>query len=178
MNKYHGAYISNAETDGQDRGAIVLYSDGANNEFGSEHTIENGIVKVTVPGSNKAGKDDYSIVSLYTYVNGYGEVKNITTGFSNNQTMLAGNNNGGAVVTPNIPETPDEPIQPDEPNLPVNGVYEMLDGANQTFDADEPADLVFRSKADFNKFSFSFYEITSPSLPSLLIACGCHGIVC
>ena len=150
--EYHGYYISNAEVDGKDRGAIVMYSDGANNEFGSEHSIENGIVKVIVPGSNKDGKDDYSIVSLYTYVNGYGEVKNVTTGFSNNQTMLAGNN-GGVVVTPNVPETPDEPIQPDDPNLPVNGVYEMLNGANQTFDAETPADLSFRSKADFNKFA-------------------------
>ena len=151
--EYHGAYITNAETDGKDRGAIVMYSDGANNTYGSTHKIENGVVTITVPGNNKDGKDDYSIVSLYTYVNGYGEVKNITTGFSNNQTMLTGNNNGGAAVTPNIPETPDEPIQPDDPNLPVNGVYEMLDGANQTFDADAPTDLTFRSKADFNKFS-------------------------
>ena len=150
--EYHGYYISNAETDGKDRGAIVLYSDGANNEFGSEHAIANGVVSVTVPNSNKYGKDDYSIVSVYTYVNGYGEVKNITTGFSNNQTMLTGNN-GGMVVTPNVPETPDEPIQPDEPNLPVNGVYEMLDGKDQTFDAATSTDLSFRSKADFNKFS-------------------------
>ena len=149
--EYHGAYISNAEVDKKDRGAIVMYSDGANNEFGSEHSIASGIVTVNVPGNNKNGKDDYSIVSLYTYVNGYGEVKNITTGFSNNQTMLAGNNS--VVVTPNIPDTPDEPIQPDDPNLPVNGVYEMLDGANQTFNAQTPTSLTFRSKADFNKFS-------------------------
>ena len=88
--EYHGWYITNAETDGKDRGAIVMYSDGANNEFGSEHTIANGIVTISIPGSNKAGKDDYSIVSLYTYTNGYGEVKNITTGFSNNQTFFTG----------------------------------------------------------------------------------------
>ncbi len=99
--EYHGAYITNAETDGKDRGAIVMYSDGANNEFGSEHKIANGVVTVSVPGNNKAGKDDYSIVSCYTYTNGYGEVKNITTGFSNNQTFFAGN--GGSlenIVTP------------------------------------------------------------------------------
>ena len=149
--EYHGWYITNAETDKQDRGAIVMYSDGANNEFGSEHTITNGIVTVDVPGNNKYGKDDYSIVSLYTYVNGYGEVKNITTGFSNNQTMLAGSNS--VVVTPNVPETPDEPINPEDPNLPINGVYEMLDGANQTFNAQTPTALTFRSKADFDKFS-------------------------
>ena len=101
--EYHGWYITNAEVDKKDRGAIVMYSDGANNEFGSEHNIENGLVNVTVPGSNKAGKDDYSIVSCYTYVNGYGEVKNITTGFSNNQSFLAGGSNHGAnVVTPDV----------------------------------------------------------------------------
>ena len=119
--EYHGWYITNAEVDGKDRGAIVMYSDGANNEFGSEHSIANGVVKVTVPGSNKAGKDDYSIVSLYTYVNGYGEVKNITTGFSNNQTMLGGNN-----VEPDSPITPDDttqsiPLEEREPGLYQTG---------------------------------------------------------
>ena len=88
--EYHGWYISNAETDGKDRGAIVMYSDGANNEFGSDHKIANGVVSISIPGNNKFGKDDYSLVSCYTYVNGYGEVKNITTGFSNNQTFLGG----------------------------------------------------------------------------------------
>ena len=102
--EYHGWYITNAETDKQDRGAIIMYSDGANNEFGSEHTIANGIVKVIVPGSNKDGKDDYSIVSVYTYVNGYGEVKNITTGFSNNQSLLGGNESNNIVVNPDNEE--------------------------------------------------------------------------
>ena len=46
--EYHGYYISNAETDGKDRGAIVMYSDGANNEFGSEHTISNEIGRAHV----------------------------------------------------------------------------------------------------------------------------------
>ena len=104
--EYHGYYITNAETDGKDRGAIVMYSDGANNEFGSEHTIANGIVTVSVPGSNKAGKDDYSIVSIYTYVNGYGEIKNATTGFSNNQTITGTNNSG---ITNNDNNPNDEP---------------------------------------------------------------------
>ena len=85
--EYHGYYISNAVNDGKDRGAIVMYSNGANQEFGSEHSITNGVVTVTVPGNNKFGKDDYSIVSCYTYMNGYGEVLNITTGFSNNQVL-------------------------------------------------------------------------------------------
>ena len=102
--EYHGAYITNAETDGKDRGAIVMYSDGANNEFGSEHKIANGIVSISIPGSNKNGKDDYAVVSCYTYLNGYGEVKNITTGFSNNQTStnVVIPSNSGDIV--NVPE--------------------------------------------------------------------------
>ena len=126
--EYHGYYITNAEADKKDRGAIVIYSDGANNEFGSEHTIANGIVKISIPGNNKAGKDDYSIVSLYTYVNGYGEVKNITSGFSNNQTMLGGSgigDNNNVPVVPGSPDTPDNPETPDNPyeNLEA-GLYE------------------------------------------------------
>ena len=105
--EYHGEYITNAEVDKKDQGAIVIYSDGANNEFGSEHTIANGIVSISVPGDNKAGKDDYSMAVVYTYVNGHGEVKTSTSGFSQNQN----NNNNGAssnngntnLVDPNDP---------------------------------------------------------------------------
>ena len=148
--EYHGYYISNAETDGKDRGAIVIYSDGANNEFGSEHKIVNGVVTVSIPGSNKAGKDDYSIVSLYTYLNGYGEVKNVTTGFSNNQVMSennneSGNNGGGSPDTPVMPDTPDTPQQPEQID------YEIIDGANETFTQNETT-LEFRSNADYDKF--------------------------
>ena len=83
--EYHGYYITNAERDKRDRGAIVIYSNGANQEFGSDHSIAGGIVTVNVPGNNVYGKDDYSIAVVYTYFNGYGEVKTTTTGFSNNQ---------------------------------------------------------------------------------------------
>ena len=132
--EYHGVYLSNAAIDGKDRGALIMYSNGANQEFGSEHSIANGIVTITVPGNNKIGQDDMSIVSCYTYMNGYGEVKNMTTGFSNNQTMLGGsggNIGGGAVVTP------------------ID--YEIIDGANETFTQNETT-LEFRSNADFDKF--------------------------
>ena len=88
--EYHGYYITNADVDGKDRGAIIMYSDGANNEFGSEHSIAEGIVEITVPGNNVYGQDDMSIVSVYTYVNGYGETQNMTTGFSNNQHLQTG----------------------------------------------------------------------------------------
>ena len=83
--EYHGFYITNATVDKKDRGAIIIYSNGANQEFGSTHSIAGGVVTVNVPGNNVYGKDDYSIVSVYTYVNGYGEVKTTTTGFSQNQ---------------------------------------------------------------------------------------------
>ena len=111
--EYHGWYISNAETDGKDRGAIVMYSDGANNEFGSEHTIANGIVSISSPGSNKDGKDDYGMAVIYTYTNGYGEIQRVTSGFGNNQIMnggnLGGENNNAPGNTPVTPETPDNP---------------------------------------------------------------------
>ena len=135
--EYHGVYLSNAANDGKDRGALIMYSNGANQEFGSEHSIANGIVTITVPGNNKIGQDDMSIVSCYTYMNGYGEVKNMTTGFSNNQTMLGGsggNLGGGSVVTPPTPID-----------------YEITDGANETFTQNETT-LEFRSNADFDKF--------------------------
>ena len=121
--EYHGVYITNAENDKKDRGALIMYSNGANQEFGSEHSIANGIVTISVPGNNVYGKDDYSIVSVYTYANGYGEVKNITTGFSNNQTMLGGNN---VVGNNNVPIVPGDPDTPDNPETPTNP-YENLE---------------------------------------------------
>ena len=98
-----------------DRGAIVMYSNGANQKFGSEHDIANGVPTVIVPGNNKDGADDYSLVVCYTYTNGYGEVGHLTTGFSNNQTFMTGNgltdleidNGVGEVVQPDTPEEPE-----------------------------------------------------------------------
>ena len=107
--EYHGYYITNAGSDptndNKDRGAIVMYSDGPNNVWGSKHEIKNGIVTITNPGNSKDGKDDYSIVSLYTYINGYGEVQNITTGFSNNQTINGNNGMPNDVIeNPSVPD--------------------------------------------------------------------------
>ena len=119
--EYHGWYITNAEVDKQDRGAIVMYSDGANSEFGSEHKIANGIVSISIPGDNKYGKDDYAIVSCYTYVNGYGEVKNITTGFSNNTNFL----NNSTNTSTNTPEASEGPNNPE-----INAPYDPSGGNN------------------------------------------------
>ena len=90
-NEYHGYYLSNASVDGKDRGAIVMYSNGANGEFGLMQAISNGVVSITIPGNNIQGQDDMSLVSCYSYANGYGETKTTTTGFSNNQKFLSGN---------------------------------------------------------------------------------------
>jgi prepilin-type N-terminal cleavage/methylation domain-containing protein len=81
-----------------DRGAIIIYSKGANAELGCVEEVVKGEVVVTVltpskevadwdqkTDSNKAGLDDYSVFTIYTYKNGYGEVVSGTTGFSNNQ---------------------------------------------------------------------------------------------
>ena len=57
--EYHGYYITNAEVDNKDRGAIVIYSNGANQEWGSSHTSTNGVVTINVPGNNVYGKDDH-----------------------------------------------------------------------------------------------------------------------
>ena len=79
-----------------DRGAIVMYSKGANGKLGCVEEVVNGEVVVTVltaeaagsanvADNNVAGKDDYSISTIYTFKNGYGEVISATTGFSSNQ---------------------------------------------------------------------------------------------
>ena len=90
-NEYHGVYITNALNDKGDRGAFIIYSNGANGKWGSEHDIADGKVSIIVPGNNINGKDDMSIVVCYTYENGYGETDTSTGGFSNNQGFLSGN---------------------------------------------------------------------------------------
>jgi hypothetical protein len=140
-NEYHGVYISQAERDhGADRGAIIMYSNGANGKWGSAHDITNGVVTVTVPGNNVNGKDDYSIVSCYTFTNGYGEVLNMSTGFSNNQSFKSSGNGGLAAVVPGGSQSGNA------------DTYQMLDGKNQTFASATPVDLTFRSEGDFDKF--------------------------
>ena len=152
-NEYVGQYLTNAsltsttntvlgnqptaDTVGGDRGAIVMYSKGANGKLGCVEEVVNGSVVVTVLTSensgtpnktdnNVAGKDDYSIATIYTFKNGYGEVISTTTGFSNNQTS-------NEVVA-----------------LSTGKIYPMLDGANQV--VDEYRNLSFRSEADFDDF--------------------------
>ena len=123
-NEYHGYYITNASADKGDRGAIVMYSDGANGKFCSLHTIEKGVVTVTVPGNNVDGKDDYALGVFYTFANGFGEVAVITNGFSSNQAF----NPSGNL------------------NLSTDSNVNMtLEGHGQKFYSKAPADLTFRS---------------------------------
>ena len=103
--EYEGVLLCNAEATGKavanpdsdavdnlDRGAIVMYSKGANGKLGSIAKVDDGVVTVTVStvdantlDNNVAGKDDYSFSTIYTFKNGYGEVISATTGFSSNQ---------------------------------------------------------------------------------------------
>ena len=114
-NEYHGRYISNAAADKLDRGVIIMYSDGANGKNGSADGIAGGLVNITTPGNNVQGKDDYAIATFYSYANGYGEVKSITYGFSNNQTF---NDAKDVPVTPVgqapsvVVPTPGDPVDP------------------------------------------------------------------
>ena len=82
-NEYHGKYFAG----GNDRGVIIMYSDGANGENGSGHGVAAGVVTIANPGDSVQGKDDYALATAYTYANGYGEVISVTHGFSNNQTF-------------------------------------------------------------------------------------------
>ena len=109
---YHGEVV--VGDDGLDKGAIVLYSNGPNMQFGSKLSITGGVVSVSVINEN--GKDDYAIVSCYSLKNSYGEVLNVTTGFSNNQLMTGGTNNG-TVINPGTGSNPED-------NMKDAGLYD------------------------------------------------------
>ena len=170
-NEYHGLLISNSETNGSavantehgtltadagDRGAIVIYSDGANGNDGLTTKVEGGLVKTIIAknstgsvDNNTDGKDDYSLAVIYTFANGYGEVVTTTTGFSNNQTTnsnatLGQSQNGGSHI--------------------------MLDAETVVTPS---SDAVFRSDANMNNFQYvkvdgnviasNNYDVTSGS---------------
>ena len=167
--QYHGAYIS-AE-DGMDRGAIVMYSNGANQKFGSKHSIANGVPTVIVPDNNKDGADDYSLVVVYTYTNGFGEVSNLTTGFSNNQDFLIGNNstnvgeNNGGNAGDNGEETPgDDVLQID------GGLYES--GTNYSKLLYSWQDLIDNNIINENGFVIRNSTYEHPSDASIQLLAG------
>ena len=121
--QYLGAYLA-PDADGtvKDRGAIVMYSKGSNLKLGTTAATENGIVNVTLEsGKETEGADDYSISTIYTYVNGYGEIQTATKGFSNNQNAVVGEN-----VTPSDPSDPSDPDDPDDPDQGGSGATEYV----------------------------------------------------
>ena len=127
--EYHGYYITNATVDKKDRGAIVMYSNGANQTFGSTHSISNGVVTINIPDSNLYGKDDYNLSVVYTYTNGYGEIitdKNTVSSNSAEKPNVTPEIEGGG--TNNEPETP--PSEPATPTEFVPGLYKS--GSNYT----------------------------------------------
>lgn len=152
--QYHGRYITNSTDlaaekwntdpfmtdstgDGMDRGAIFMFSNGANQEFGTKVAIKKGIAWATVslvdadtPDNNVAGKDDYAMAVLYTMTNGYGETMTITNGFSVNREPVTGM--GG---------------------LESWGELKVeIIGSGQYFHKLAPSDLTFRSTANFEDF--------------------------
>ena len=110
--EYHGQYVTG--TDGKDRGAIVMYSNGANLAFGSTISVEEGIAVVS--SVNTSGKDDYSIVVCYSLANGYGVIENITTGFG--EKPFAGNE---SIETPSNPGVPGGSEIPDDEEIEDGG---------------------------------------------------------
>lgn len=140
-NEYVGKYISNSTEDGGiDRGAIVIYSAGANGVLHSQASISEGVVKVVNPGGDKLGQDDLSIVSCYTFVNGHGEVQNLTTGFSENQKFNITGSGNGITALPNGTGN----------GAATGGGHTMLDAPSGK--VMKSMQLRFRSDADFEKF--------------------------
>ena len=100
---YHGEIIIG--DDDKDRGAIVMYSNGPNMQFGSKLSITGGIASVAT--INEEGKDDFAVVSCYSLNSGYGSVLHTNVGFSSSNDVLL--NNGSSNV-PSIPEEPEYEI--------------------------------------------------------------------
>ena len=82
--EYTGQYLSNAVIDELDSGAIVFYSSGPNKVLNINTNVANGEAINFNKNGDVTGTDDLAIVVIYTYTNGYGEVKTTTDGFSNN----------------------------------------------------------------------------------------------
>ena len=152
--EYHGRYITNASTeaaalwndtsmigtpgDNLDMGAIILISNGPNNQCGTKVKIQNGAVTATIslrdslsPDNNVQGQDDMLMAVFYSKNNGIGEVGLSTWGFSLNQEFYAGNNSG---VTS------------------VGNAHSVIAGSGQTYQLGSGGELTFTSDADYSLF--------------------------
>jgi prepilin-type N-terminal cleavage/methylation domain-containing protein len=160
--EYHGRYITNASADAaakwntdasmvgstgdsMDNGAILMYSNGANKNFGTKVKVVNGKVTAVAsltdadhPDGNVAGSDDYVLSIVYSYANGYGQTGTETYGFAANQIFYTGNNN---VPSVNVPEN-------NEDTETTLKEYQMLSGDKILGIDDE----VFISEGPLNKF--------------------------
>ena len=123
--QYLGTYLA-PDADGtvKDRGAIVMYSKGSNLKLGSTAEITNGVVNVTIESGKEAeGADDYAISTIYTYVNGYGEIKTTTDGFSNDMGDENTNQGNNTPANPGDPDEPDNGGSGEEPVQLAAGLY-------------------------------------------------------
>ena len=84
--EYHGQYVTG--NDGKDRGALIMYSNGADLTFGSTAVVVNGVASINT--TDEAGNDDYSLAIIYSLNGGAGRIDASTTGFSNNLTASEG----------------------------------------------------------------------------------------
>lgn len=194
-NEYEGLFITNASEkaaerwntdvsmsgslgDGQDRGAILIWSKGPNGEFGTKSKIENGkvttrisMIDANTSDNNIAGKDDLVMSIVYSFVNGYGQTGTQTQGFSSNQKFLSGHHtnveiNNGMENSPNIERpdiVPENPSNKDEIDIPSQDVtnnipdynngtytqYDMLSGEHKVV---SHGNTWFQSAADMDKF--------------------------
>ena len=124
--------------DNLDMGAIILISNGPNNQCGTKVKIQNGAVTATIslrdsvsPDNNVQGQDDMIMAVFYSKNNGIGEVGVSTWGFSLNQEFYAGNNSG---VTS------------------VGNAHSVIAGSGQTYQLGSGGELTFTSDADYSLF--------------------------
>ena len=124
--EYHGQYVTG--TDEKDRGAIVVYSNGADMTFGSEISITGGVTSVSVV--DDVGKDDYSLVSCYSLTDGYGKINNSSSGFDSNQGVITNNdnndNNDSIEPGESIDSVVSIPYETREPGLYETGTNNLL----------------------------------------------------
>ena len=116
--EYHGKYVTG--NDSKDRGALVMYSNGADLTFGSAAIVSNGVISVST--TDNAGKDDYSITIIYSLKDGYGQVNTNTTGFGSVE--AADNTINGDES--NVPGIDDSMVEENVYGLKLYQPYEAL----------------------------------------------------
>ena len=193
--EYEGLFLTNASAkaaekwntdasmagslgDGQDRGAILIWSKGPNGTLGTKSKIESGkvtsrvsMIDANTSDNNIAGKDDLVMSVVYSFVNGYGQTGTQTQGFSSNQKFLSGHHsniqiNNGMENSPDIEQpdiVPENPSNKDETDMPSqdgtnnipdynNGTYTQYDMLSGEHKVVSHGNTWFQSAADMDKF--------------------------